>query len=185
MQETEQTLRKLGSKGPPGKNIDSSRGSCEGQSQVPTLGSWGQRSPRGLRDSAVAMNTGPHRVLHCGHRTLDAAKVIVIFRHQNRLCPAPASSKYQLPHPSRGRCTRRLAPSSVFKEGWARETGTFSSAVTAGSAQAGEGASEGGRSAALAGSGVPVPSSFPQPAGSVTRRPVCFPGYMVVLAWLS
>lgn len=140
---------------PRGKDIDSSRGSCEGQSQAPTLGSRGQRSRRGLTDSAVAMDTGPHRFLLCGHRTPVAATVLVIARHRNRLCPAPASSKYQLPRPSPGKCTRRLVPSSAFREGRASKTATFSSAVATGSAQAGGGTSEVGRSAGLACSGVP------------------------------
>lgn len=68
------------------------------------------------------MDTGPHRFLHWGHRTLDAAKVIVIACHQNRLCSAPASSQYQLPHTSQSKGTRRLVPSSVFREGWASKT---------------------------------------------------------------
>lgn len=140
---------------PRGKDIDSSRGSCEGQSQAPTLGSRGQRSRRGLTDSAVAMDTGPHRFLQCGHRMPVAATVLVIARHRNRLCPAPASSKYQLPRPSPGKCTRRLVPSSAFREGRASKTATFSSAVATGSAQAGGGTSEVGRSAGLACSGVP------------------------------
>lgn len=131
------------------------------------------------------MDAGPHRFLHWRHRTLDAAKVIVIACHQNRLCSAPASSQYQLPHTSQSKGTRRLVPSSVFREGWASKTGTPSSAGTSGSAQAGEGASEVGQSAGLAYSGLPSRLLFfskldPSPDGQFN-----FPNYVVVLAWLS